>query len=142
MYRLLERKGIDDSYTRERIKTTCKRHLAWCFEQESFPNPEIYSHAEDSPNHKVGDGENLPNFVTGSLQILKLYEYFKVFGEERHFVNTCVEQCGGKWIQGLSTERDEKSKLWYQRNNTPTYIAWEGSREKSPGKLTLILISC
>ncbi len=73
----------------------------------------IYSHAADSINHDMQHGENMPNFVAGSLQILKLYEYSKVFGEERNFVNTCIEQCGEKWIQGLSTERDEKSRIWY-----------------------------
>ncbi|KAH8812642.1 hypothetical protein F5884DRAFT_878489 [Xylogone sp. PMI_703] len=132
MYRLLERRRIDDMHTREHIKTTCKRHLRWCFEHTSFPNSRFYPHTKDDLNYTVQDGENTPYFVEGSLHMLKLHEFSKVWADEREFIAKCIAQCGVKWLKGLSAERDAKSKLWYQRNNTPTYIAWEGSRGKPP----------
>ena len=95
-----------------RIKVACKGHLRWCFEKaflssQSWPAPK-YRGDDVTPD----DGKPEETFV-GSLQMLKLFEFSRIFEEESSLVNECLVKGSEIWLDAMNAEQDEKSKLWY-----------------------------
>ena len=110
------------------IKEACAGHLRWCFNQnvflarQSWPAPPVTgsdtSESDDRPSAK---------FFLGGLQMLKLFEFSKVFTEETKLVKECLQMGTMLWLETLDTERDERSRLWY-KDTRRTYITWGGRR--------------
>ena len=112
------------------IKEACAGHLRWCFDQnvflarQSWPAPPITGSNTSEPDHKPS-----AKFFVGSLQMLKLFEFSRVFPEETKLMKECLKMGTKLWLEALDTERDEKSRLWY-KDTRKTYVAWGGRREQ------------
>ena len=114
-----------------RIKEACKGHLRWCFfEPDVFLAPQSWPVPSKPENDPALDGptNSKAGPFNGSLQILKLFEFVRVFKEEAELVNDCLVIGGIRWIRALKDEKDAKSGLWYRDKRT--YITWEGRREE------------
>ena len=110
------------------IKEACAGHLRWCF------NPNIFLARQSWPappttvsDTSESDYKPSAKFFHGSLQMLKLFEFSRVFTEETKLVKECLQMGTTLWLEALDTERDEKSRLWY-KDTRKTYITWGGRR--------------
>lgn len=112
--------SFDISALQARIKDACKGHLRWCFEKtflnsQSWPNPR-YKSAD-----ATSDEETREEAFVGSLQMLKLFEFARVFQdfkEELSLVNECLVRGSKVWLDVLNAKQDEKSRLWYTETKT------------------------
>ena len=110
------------------IKEACAGHLRWCFDQnvflarQSWPAPPITASDTSESDYKPS-----AKFFIGSLQILKLFEFSRVFTEETKLVKECLQMGTTSWLEALDAERDERSRLWY-KDTRRTYITWGGRR--------------
>ena len=111
-----------------RIKEACAGHLRWCFDQniflasQSWPAPPITGSDTSESDYKPS-----AKFFLGSLQMLKLFEFSRVFTEETKLVKECLQMGTELWLKALEAERDERSRLWY-KDTRKTYITWGGRR--------------
>ena len=108
---------LEKSALQARIKGACKGHLRWCFEKafltsQSWPTPK-YGGDDVIPDH----GTHEEAFV-GSLQMLKLFEFSRIFEEESSLVNECLVRGSKIWLDAMNAKQDEKSKLWYTDTKT------------------------
>ena len=110
------------------IKEACVGHLRWCFDQniflarQSWPAPPITGSGSRESDYKASG-----KFFVGSLQMLKLFEFSRVFTEETKLVKECLQMGTTLWLEALDAERDERSRLWY-KDTRRTYITWGGRR--------------
>lgn len=113
-----------------RIKEACTGHLRWCFEEKVFLARQSWP-ALLGRGSNTNEPDNKPSakFFVGSLQMLKLFEFSRVFEEEAKLVKECLQMGTILWLDALDAERDEKSRLWY-KDTRKTYIAWGGRREQ------------
>lgn len=111
-----------------RIKEACIGHLRWCFEESVFLARQSWpaSPKTESDNNKL-DEKPSAQFFVGSLQMLKLSEFSRVFEGEGKLVKACLQMGTKLWLDALDAERDERSRLWY-KDTRKTYIAWGGRR--------------
>lgn len=108
------------------IKATCTGHLRWCFEESVFLACQSWPTSPRTESDiKEEDDKRSAGFLIGSLQMLKLFEFSKVFEGEAKLVNECLQVGTNLWLNALDVERDEKSGLWY-KDTRKTYIAWGG----------------
>lgn len=120
-----------------RIKKTCAGHLRWCFDEtvflahQSWPASPVTGSDTSKPDDKLST-----KFFVGSLQMLKLFEFSRVFGGEVKLVKKCLQIGTTLWLEALITERDEKSRLWY-KDTRETYIAWGGRHEQGSESIHL-----
>ena len=121
----------------DHIKEICKGHLRWVFEKnvllasESWPVPPHVKEVPDTFDNGVDE-----KAFTGSLQILKLFEFTKLFKGEMSIVHDCLQRGVLLWLDALDDSRDLKSELWY-KDTRKTYIAWEGYRHEGSEWLDL-----
>lgn len=108
------------------IEAACTGHLRWCFEESVFLARQSWP-APPRTGSDVNEEDDKPSagFFIGSLQMLKLFEFSKVFSLESNFVKECLQVGANLWLDALDEERDEKSGLWY-KDTRKTYIAWGG----------------
>ena len=112
------------------MKEACAGHLRWCFDKnvflarQSWPASPMIGSNTSEPDYKPS-----AKFFVGSLQMLKLFEFARVFTEEAKLVKECLQMGTTLWLEALDTERDEKSRLWY-KDTRKTYVAWGGRREQ------------
>ena len=112
--------NLDISALKARIKDACKGHLRWCFEKtflnsQSWPTPR-YKSADVTTDEEIRE-----EAFVGSLQMLKLFEFARVFQdfkEESSLVNECLVIGSKVWVDVLNAKQDEKSKLWYTETKT------------------------
>ena len=110
------------------IKEACAGHLRWCFDQnvflarQSWPAPPIKGSDTSESDYKPSG-----KFFVGSLQMLKLFEFSRVFTEETKLVKEFLRMGTTLWLEALHAERDERSRLWY-KDTRRTYITWGGRR--------------
>ena len=108
---------LDKSALQARIKDACKGHLRWCFEKafltsRSWPAPN-YRENDVIPDDRIRE-----EAFVGSLQMLKLFEFARVFEEESSLVNGCLVKGSKIWLDAMVAKQDEKSKLWYTETKT------------------------
>lgn len=120
-----------------RIKEACAGHLQWCFDETVFLAHQSWpaSPMTGSDTSKSNDKPSTKFFV-GSLQMLKLFEFSRVFGGEVKLVKKCLQIGTTLWLEALVTERDERSRLWY-KDTRKTYIAWGGRHEQGSESIHL-----
>ena len=112
------------------IKKACAGHLRWCFDKsvflacQSWPASPMIGSNTNEPDFKPS-----ARFFVGSLQMLKLFEFSRVFTEETKLIKECLQMGTMMWLKALETERDEKSRLWY-KDTRKTYVIWGGRREQ------------
>ena len=102
---------LDKSALQARIKDICKGHLQWCFEKafltsQSWPAPNYRE------NDVIPDDRTPEEAFVGSFQMLKLFEFARVFEEESSLVNGCLVRGSKIWLDAMVAKQDEKSKLW------------------------------
>ena len=112
---------FEKSALQARIKDACKGHLRWCFEKSfltsrSWPSSPMHRGDDMAP-----DEESREEAFVGSLQILKLFEFSKMFEGESALVNEFLERGSTVWLDALTTNQDDKSKLWY-KNTKEEYL--------------------
>ena len=112
------------------IKAACTGHLRWCFEESVFLARQSWP-ASPRIGSDVNEKDDKPSakFFVGSLQMLKLFEFSRVFEGEAKLVKECLQAGANLWLDALDAERDEKSGLWY-KDTRKTYIAWGGRRDE------------
>lgn len=113
-----------------RIKHVCQGHLRWSFGQDVL----LASQSWPIPSKSENKAEQRANEVrgkafTGSLQLLKLFEFSRVFTDETLLIDECLRRGGFSWLDALIAGRDMKSGLWY-KDTKRTYVAWEGHRDE------------
>ena len=110
------------------IKEACAGHLRWCFDQNVFLTRQSWP-ASPITGSDTSEADYNPSakFFIGSLQMLKLFEFSRVFTEETKLVKECLQIGTKLWLEALITEQDEMSRLWY-KNTRRTYITWGGRR--------------
>ena len=134
MYRILDTEGhihltpvssvlqdnsptLEKSALQVRIKDACKGHLRWCFEKAFLTSQSWltlrYNGDDVTPDDRTGE-----EAFVGSLQMLKLFEFARIFKEESSLVNTCLEGGSKIWLDALNATQDDKSKLWYTDTKT------------------------
>ena len=75
-----------------RIKEVCTGHLRWCFRdsvflaRQSWPAPSKTESDTDEPDDKPR-----AKFFVGSLEMLKLFEFSRVFEGEGKLVKGCLD---------------------------------------------------
>ena len=111
---------LEKSALQARIKDTCKGHLRWCFEKvfltsQSWPAPN-YRENDITPDDRTRE-----EAFVGSLQMLKLFEFARIFEEESSLVNGCLVRGSRIWLDAMAANQDEKSKLWYT-DTKPDYL--------------------
>lgn len=113
-----------------RIKEACTGHLRWSFEETVFLASQSWpaSSRTESDTSELDD-KPIAKFFVGSLQMLKLFEFSRVFEGEAILIRKCLQMGTRLWLDALDTEQDEKSGLWY-KDTRKTYIAWGGRREQ------------
>lgn len=118
------------AHVQAQIKAACTGHLRWCFEESVFLARQSWP-ASPSIGSDVNEKDDKPSakFFTGSLQMLKLFEFSRVFEGEAKLVKQCLQVGSKLWLDALDAERDEKSGLWY-KDTRKTYIAWGGRRDE------------
>ena len=108
---------LEKTALQARIKDACKGHLRWCFEK-AF----LTSQSWPAPNHRendvIPDDETREEAFVGSLQMLKLFEFARIFEEESSLVNGCLVRGSKIWLNAMAAKQDEKSKLWYTDTKT------------------------
>lgn len=111
-----------------RIKEACTGHLQWSFEEGVFLASQSWpaSSKMESSTKQPDDRPSSRVFV-GSIQMLKLFEFSRVFQGESDLIKDYVQKGTNLWLDALTTERDEKSRLWY-KDTRKSYIAWGGRR--------------
>ena len=130
------RPDFDKRRLQDRIKEVCEGHLRWCFEKEillanqSWPLPKFEDGTYSS------DNDISRQHFAGSLQMLKLFEFARVFTKETLIVDQCLRSGTQPWLDALIRNRDEKSELWY-KNTKKAYVAWEGHRGEGSEWLSL-----
>lgn len=111
----------------DRIKEACEGHLLWSFGKD------VLLANQSWPSSKVKDGTDQSDNkfsrqqFQGSLQMIKLFEFAKIFKNEGLIVSQCLRNGAESWLEALTRTRDEKSELWY-KDTKKAYVAWEGHR--------------
>lgn len=95
---------------------------------------ELACFSQDRKSYQRKDDKPSAKFFVGSLQMLKQFEFSRVFEGEAKLVKGCLQVVANSWLDALDAERDEKSGLWY-KDTRKTYIAWGGRREQGSGWL-------
>ncbi len=72
---------------------------------------------------------------TGSLHILKLFEFSLVFDNDELLIVDCPQKCANMWLDALAEGRDAKSGLWYITRQT--YVPWEKYDYEESERLSL-----
>lgn len=108
---------LEKSVLQARIKNACKGHLRWCFEKafltsQSWPAPN-YRENDVTPDDRTRE-----EAFVGSLQMLKLFEFARIFEEESSLVNGCLVRGSKIWLDAMAAKQDEKSKLWHTDTKT------------------------
>ena len=108
---------LKKSALQARIQDACKGHLRWCFEKafltsQSWPAPK-YRGDDVIPDDRTDE-----EAFVGSLQMLKLFEFAKIFEEESSLVNECLVRGSKIWLDAMNAKQDQKSKLWYTDTKT------------------------
>ena len=119
-----------DSGTRmlqNRIKEVCEGHLRWCFEEDILLADQSWPLSRVKEGTDQSDKKFSKQYFVGSLQMLKLFEFSKVFKERRWIVHQCLRNGAELWLAALTKTRDAKSELWY-KDTKLAYVAWEGHR--------------
>ena len=128
--------AIHDSTLRSRIKEACRGHLRWCFHRDVFLAKTSWPLGENIKNDldTFEDDPGLESF-TGSLHILKLFEFSQTFNEDEVLVEECLQACANRWLDALVKGRDTKSGLWYRTRQT--YVPWEHYDYEESERLSL-----
>ena len=108
---------LEKSVLQARIKDACKGHLRWCFEKafltsQSWPAPNYRE------NDAISDDRTREEAFVGSIQMLKLFEFARIFEEESSLVNGCLVRGSKIWLDAMAAKQDEKSKLWHTGTKT------------------------
>ena len=120
---------LDKSALQARIKDICKGHLRWCFEKafltsQSWPAPNYRE------NDVIPDDRTSEEAFVGSLQMLKLFEFARIFEEESSLVNGCLVRGSKIWLDAMFAKQDAKSKLWYTDAKTEYLeVGMDGGQE-------------
>lgn len=110
-----------------RIKEACEGHLLWCFEKDVLLASQSWPLSKVEDDTDPSDSMCRRQPFSGSLQVLKLFEYARIFNNEEKVVDRCLRSGAKLWLDALTRNRDEKSKLWYG-DTKQAHVAWEGHR--------------
>ncbi len=72
---------------------------------------------------------------TGSLHILKSFEFSIVFDNDELLIVDCLQKCANMWLDALAEGRDAKSGLWYITRKI--YVPWENYDYEESERLSL-----
>ncbi len=111
----------------ERIKEVCEGHLRWCFEDDVILADQSWPLSTVKEGSDQSDNKFSQKYFVGSLQMLKLFDFSKIFKERRWIVRQCLRKGAELWLEALTKTRDAKSELWYKATKL-AYVAWEGHR--------------
>ena len=120
----------DDNDLGARIMHICKGHLRYSFQantflaDQSWPMPSVTADNLNTPAVKTHG-----KAFTGSLQILKLYEFAQLCKGEICIKDDLLQSCATLWLNAVEAERDFKSELWY-KDTREAYVPWEGHRNE------------
>ncbi len=119
-----------DSGTRilqDRIKEVCEGHLRWSFEEDVLLADQSWPLSRVKEGTDQSDKKFSKQYFVGSLQMLKLFEFSKIFKNEKLIVSQCLRNGAEYWLEALTRTRDTKSELWY-KDTKLAHVAWEGHR--------------
>ena len=108
---------LEKSALQARIKNACKGHLRWCFEK-AFLTSQSWPISKYRGDDVIPDDRTHEEAFVGSLQMLKLFEFARIFEEESSLVNECLVRGSKIWLDATNAKQDEKSKLWYTHTKT------------------------
>ena len=119
-----------------RIKEACQGHLRWCFDKDVFLAKKSLPVSENAES-KIDSLEDDPGLKSfnGSFHLLKLFEFSRIFEEDKTLIEECLQACVSMWLDALVLGRDAKSGLWYRSRET--YVPWEGYEYEESEKLSL-----
>ena len=118
---------FDKRMLQVRIKEACEGHLRWCFEKDVLLANQSWPLSKLEDGSDSSDSKFSRQHFVGSLQMLKLFEFARLFSEEALIVDQCLRSGAMSWLDALNRNRDAKSNLWY-KDTKQAYIAWEGHR--------------
>lgn len=104
--------GFHEVELQDRIKEVCKGHLRWSFDQEvllASQSWRVPSKFENEAGRR--DYEASEKAFVGSLQIINLSEFSRVFNDEALLVDECLRNGGCLWVDALIADKDSKSGL-------------------------------
>ena len=119
-----------------RIEEVCTGHLRWCFNEEEFLARKSWPYVKAEADEPIPTTSPNPKSFTGSLHVIKLFEYATVFETKKNFIQECLLRTYKIWMKALVDGRDEKSRLWFQ-DIKKAYIVWDGHRDEGSGWLEL-----
>lgn len=116
--------ALHRSVLQGRIKEACQGHLRSCFDRDVFlaPKSRPFSGKVENGLESPEDDPRLKS-STGSLHMLKLFEFSLVFGNDKLLIVDCLQKCANMWLDALTEGRDAKSDLWYITRQI--YVLWE-----------------
>lgn len=88
---------------------------------ESFLNSQSWPTPRYESADVTSDEEACEEPFVGSLQMLKLFEFARLFQdlkEESSLVNECLVRGSKVWLDVLNAKQDDKSKLWHTKTKT------------------------
>ena len=118
---------FDKRMLQVRIKEACEGHLRWCFEKDVLLADQSWPLSKLEDGSDSSDNKFSRQHFVGSLQMLKLFEFARLFSKEALIVDQCLRSGVMSWLDALNRNRDAKSKLWYE-DTKQAYVAWEGHR--------------
>ena len=118
-----------------RIKKVCQSHLRWCFDKDVFFVKKSWPISKNSNNVDGLDDDPGSKSFTGSLHLLKLFEFSLIFHDDNVFIEELLQACAHSWLDVLDSGRDMKSNLWYRTKKT--YVPWEGQKYEESEMLNL-----
>ena len=121
------RSNFEKRMLQDRIKEACEGHLLWCFEKDVLLASQSWPLSKVEDDTDSSDSMYRRQPFSGSLQVLKLFEYARIFNKEEKVVDRCLRSGAKLWLDALTRNRDEKSKLWYG-DTKQAHVAWEGHR--------------
>lgn len=121
------RSNFEKRILQDRIKGACEGHLLWCFRKDVLLASQSWPVSRPEDDIDLSDKMSIRQPFVGSLQILKLYEYARIFKQESLIVDKCLRSGADMWLDALDRNRDNKSELWY-KDTKQAHVAWEGHR--------------
>lgn len=121
------RSTFEKSVLQDRIKEACEGHLRWCFGKDVLLASQSWPLSKPEDDTDPSDNMSTSEPFVGSLQMLKLFEYTRIFKNEALLVDQCLRSGAESWLDALNKNRDNKSELWY-RDTKAAHVAWEGHR--------------
>lgn len=141
MYNLLSRENVASEDLRDwlqhRIFDTCTKHLDWAFDIAKSDDGGWYPYI--CPNGKyIKDGYALEysTALTGSMQIIKLFEYKRAFPWQHEFVLQKLESRLIAWLESVRAQRETNSGLW-PWNYEGVMVSWFDAQYRSDEPVSL-----